>query len=207
MEYLDIYDEDMKHIGKEERGIVHRDALWHKTVHCWLYDKRGNIYFQIRKDEGTLYTTASGHVLAGETVKEGFGREVEEELGIKVDYDSATLVDIVKFTMDKLKKDGSLFRDRAFANVYVCDFNGKYNVFNFDDNELDGVVRVNAKDTLELLKKESGFIKGTVIKKENGINTAKRRNIYFEMFLVNAGETAVGKYGDVLKKVIKLTSK
>ena len=207
MEYLDIYDEDLNYIGKEERGIVHRDALWHKTVHCWLYDNRGNIYFQIRKDEGTLYTTASGHVLAGETVKEGFGREVYEELGINVDYDNATLVDVVKFTMDKLKKDGSVFRDRAFANVYVCDFNGRYNVFNFDDNELDGVVRINAKDTLDLLKNESGYIKGTVIKKENGINVARRRNIYFEMFLVNAGETAVGKYGDVLKKVIKLTSK
>ena len=40
MEYLDIYDENENYIGKEERGIVHRDALWHKTVHCWLYDKQ-----------------------------------------------------------------------------------------------------------------------------------------------------------------------
>ena len=77
MEYLDIYDENGKYLGKEERSIVHRDALWHKTVHCWLYDKEGNIYFQIRKDKEKLYTTASGHVQAGETVKEAFGREVK----------------------------------------------------------------------------------------------------------------------------------
>ena len=73
MEYLDIYDEEKKFLGTEERNIVHRDALWHNTVHCWLYDIEGNVYFQIRKEEEKLYTTASGHVLAGETIKEAFG--------------------------------------------------------------------------------------------------------------------------------------
>lgn len=72
MELLDIYDEKGNHIGVEERNIVHRDALWHKTVHCWLYDKKGNIFFQVRKDRGTLYTTASGHLQAGESIAEGF---------------------------------------------------------------------------------------------------------------------------------------
>lgn len=83
MEYLDIYDEDKNYLGKELRSVVHEKGLWHNTVHCWLYDKEGNIYFQIRKDEKTLYTTASGHVSAGETIKEAFGREVKEEIGIK----------------------------------------------------------------------------------------------------------------------------
>lgn len=45
MEYLDIYDEDKNYLGKEERNIVHEKALWHNTVHCWLYNKNGNIYF------------------------------------------------------------------------------------------------------------------------------------------------------------------
>ena len=48
MEYLDVYDEEQNFIRREKRNIVHRDALWHKTVHCWLYDSDGNIYFQIR---------------------------------------------------------------------------------------------------------------------------------------------------------------
>ena len=55
IEYLDIYDESGSFLGKEKRDIVHKDALWHKTVHCWLYDSNGNIYFQIRKDEEKLY--------------------------------------------------------------------------------------------------------------------------------------------------------
>ena len=44
MEYLDIYDENGKFLGSEERSKVHKEALWHNTVHCWLYDKEGNVY-------------------------------------------------------------------------------------------------------------------------------------------------------------------
>lgn len=206
MEYLDIYDENSNYLGKEERGIVHRDALWHNTVHCWLYDKDGNIFFQIRKDEGTLYTTASGHVLAGETIKEGFGREIKEEIGISIDYEQAILVDIVKFVLDKIKKDGSVFRDRAFANVYICRYDNDYSDFNFDKNELDGVVVVNAKETLKLLEKEKGTIPGTKVYLENDEIKTMHVDVEFHDFLVNNGETAITKYGDVLKKVVEATS-
>ena len=118
MEFIDYYDEEGNYLGKETRDVVHRDALWHNTVHCWLYDMKGNIYFQIRKEEGTFYTTASGHVQASESVKEGFFREIKEEIGIEVNYENAILVDVVKFVLDRENKDGSMFRDRAFSNVY-----------------------------------------------------------------------------------------
>lgn len=205
MEYLDIYDEEKNYLGKEERNIVHRDALWHNTVHCWLYDNEGNIYFQIRKEEGKLYTTASGHVLAGETIKEGFGREIKEEIGIKVDYEQAEFVNIYNFIMDKEKKDGTIFRDRAFSNVYVCIFNGNIGEFNFDENEVLGLIKIDARKTLELLSQEQGSISATIIKKQENKNIAEPKIITFKDFLVNKGETAIGKYGDVLKKVIELT--
>ena len=193
MEYLDIYDENHNYLGKEERSIVHRDALWHNTVHCWLYDNQGNVYFQIRKDEGKLYTTASGHVLSGETVKQGFGREIREEIGLKINYEEANLVNVNKFVIDLVKKDGSLFRDRAFSNVYVYEYDGNDKDFNFDENELQGLVKVNAKEAMELFKKYADT------------NTIENKEISFEDFLVNKGETAVGKYGDILNKVIELT--
>ena len=206
MEFLDYYDKDGNYLGKEDRNIVHRDALWHKTVHCWLYDEKGNVYFQIRKDEGTLYTTASGHVLAGETVKEGFGREISEEIGINIDYEKAELVNIVNFVLDKEKSDGTMFRDRAFANVYVCLFKDSDDSFNYDEEELSGLVKVDAKETLALLTKEEGKINGVVITKTENGNTVLEKEIDFKDFLVNKGETALGKYGEVLNKVIELTS-
>lgn len=206
MEYLDIYDENKNYLGKEERNVVHREALWHNTIHCWLYDKEGNIYFQIRKEEEKLYTTASGHILSGETIKEGFGREIKEEIGIDIDYNKALFVNVYKFIMDKKKNDGSIFRDCAFSNVYVCEFNGKIEDFNFDKNEVIGLVKINAKETLNLLEKETGQINGIVIKNANNENYFEEKIISIQDFLVNKGETAIKKYGDVLTKIIEITN-
>ena len=205
MELLDIYDEEGNYIGIEDRKVVHRDALWHKTVHAWLYDREGNVYFQIRADEGTLYTTASGHLQAGDTVEEAFAREIFEELGLKIDASDAIKVDVVKFVLDRENKDGTMFRDRAFANIYIDNFEDSITEFNFDPNEVKGVVKVNAKETLDLFTKEDGNIKGLEITEENGIIVSREKELTMKDFLVNKGETALGKYGDVLKKIIEVT--
>lgn len=206
MEYLDIYDEDGNFLGKEERSVVHRDALWHKTIHCWLYDKDGNAYFQIRKDKEKLYTTASGHVQAGETLEEAFAREIEEEIGYKIDYKKAKKIEMVKFSMDREEKDGSIFKDRAFANVYGCDFEGSLKDFDFQESELLGIVKMNAKEALEIIKMEKGSLEAQKCYKENHILKEVDTTISFEDFLVNKGETALGKYGNVLEFIVSETN-
>ena len=203
MEKLDIYNENGEFIGTEERKIVHEKGLWHKTVHCWLYDKEGNVFFQKRNDRGTLYTTASGHISAGESITEAFQREIKEEIGLTIDANDATLVNVVPFKMDRVKEDGSIFKDRAFANVYVDLYEGNYQDFTMDPNEVTAIVIVNAKETLELFQKENGTIEGKEITLENEMI---KRPIDFKEFLVNEGETALEKYGEVLKKVIELTN-
>lgn len=202
MEYLDIYDENGKFLGSEERSKVHKEALWHNTVHCWLYDSEGNVYFQIRKDKKKLYTTASGHVKSGETIKEAFGREIKEEIGYDVDYNKTKLIEINKFIMDREEDDGSIFRDRAFANVYACLFTGIMEEFDYQTEELEGIVKVNAKTTLEILKEEKGSLPGTKCYKENNEVKVIDTTISFADFLVNKGETAITKYGEVLKFII-----
>ncbi len=204
MEYLDIYDENGNYLGTEQRDIVHKKALWHKTVHCWLYDQSGNVFFQIRKDTGTLYTTASGHLKAGESISEGFAREIYEEIGVKIDASDAEMVGVIPFIMDKEMKDGSYFRDRAFSNIYVDLYEGNYADFSMDQDEVIGLVLVNAKEVLSLFQKESGSVRGIIIHLDH---TQEERDINFAEFLVNPGETAMSKYGEILKKVISLTSK
>ena len=203
MEKLDIYNENGEFIGTEERKIVHEKGLWHKTVHCWLYDKEGNVFFQKRNDRGTLYTTASGHISAGESITEAFQREIKEEIGLTIDANDATLVNVVPFKMDRVNEDGSIFKDRAFANVYVDLYEGNYQDFTMDPNEVTAIVIVNAKEALELFQKENGTIEGKEITLENEMI---KRPIDFKEFLVNEGETALEKYGEVLKKVIELTN-
>ncbi len=204
MEMLDYYDEFGNHLGKEDRKVVHRDGLWHKTVHCWLYDKNGNVFFQRRADKKTLYTTASGHLSAGESVKEGFGREIFEELGSKIDYEKASLCDVVVFTMDREEKDGSVFKDRVFANVYIYEYDQEYD-FNYDLNEVMELVKVSAKECLDLFIIGSGTIDGEIIKIVDGKIVCENKKIDFNEFLVNMGENALDKYGDVLNKIIEVT--
>lgn len=207
MEYLDIYNENGEHLGKEERGVVHKNALWHKTVHCWLFDSDGYVYFQIRHDEKTLYTTASGHIMAGETVEQGFAREIREEIGYDVPYNKAIHLETFKFYLDKIKKDGSEFHDRVFANIYACEFDGDISKFKYDPNELDGLVKVKADEAIDLFSKEEGQIDGFLIENRNGNNIIQPKRVDFKDFLVNNGETALGKYGDVLKGIIKILNK
>lgn len=107
--------------------------------------------------------------------------------------------------MDRLKNDGSIFKDRAFANIYALEFNDSMELFDFDESELSGIVKINAKETLEILKNEKGSLEGSICYKENGKIKIKQETIHFEDFLVNPGETAIGKYGNVLENIIKMT--
>lgn len=206
MEILDIYDENGNHIGCEDREVVHKNALWHKTVHCWLFDEDGYIYFQRRKEEGTLYTTASGHIKAGETVEQGFAREIFEEIGYKLDYNKAIKLDEFKFMLDKLKKDGTIFKDRAMANIFAYKFDGDLSKFNFDPEEVSGLVKVKPQDALDLFEKESGIIQGFEINFDGKINVMSHKVVDFNEFLVNSGETAIEKYGNVLRGILKITN-
>ena len=204
MEYLDYYDEDGNYLGYKSRDEVHKEGLWHNTVHCWLYEMDGSVYFQIRKDSGKFYTTASGHVLKGETIKDAFRREINEEIGLDIDSSDATLVDIVPWRMDKIK-NGSLFKDRAKANVYVDLFEGDLDSFKFDPNEVLGVVKVKAKDALNLFKNGKGEIEAEIMTTKDNKNVKISKLVSIDDFLVMEHETTYDKYKDVLNKVIEIT--
>ena len=153
-EYLDYYDEEGKYLGTATYDEIHEKGLWHNTVHCWLYTSDAKLMFQIRANRGTFYTTASGHVIAGETIPEAFHREIKEEIGLNLDTKGATFVAIVPWQMDKVK-DGKEWHDRAKANVYINLYEGDYTDFNMDPEEVSGIGVVSAQETLDLFNSPS----------------------------------------------------
>lgn len=202
MEYLDTYTENHEFVAAVPRDIVHQEALWHDTVHCWLYDEDGNVYFQERSDKHKLYTTASGHVKAGETIKEAFGREIKEEIGYDIPYEKAELIEINKFMMDREEEDGSFFRDRAFANVYACIFQDDFTKLDFLESEVSGIVRMQALEVKNLISDKVSKIEGLKLTKNNGALTTVAVTITKDDFLVNKGENIIEKYGKVLDFII-----
>lgn len=200
MEYLDYYDIDGNFLGTWTRDQVHSEWLWHNTVHCRLYTDDWKIFFQIRKDTGTFYTTASWHVLAWEDIKQAFHREVKEELWIDVDVSEAELVSIVEWRQDKIKSDGSEYHDRAKAHVYVNEYKWNFDDFSFDENEVAWVVLVNAQKVFDLFRNWKWKILATII------NDSGKEDGYVDIseFLVTSNETQISKYWAVLEKVIAL---
>ena len=204
MEYLDYYDEEGNYLGYKGRDEVHKEGLWHNTVHCWLYEMDVSVYFQIRSSSHKFYTTASGHVLKGESIKDAFRREINEEIGLNIDSSAATLVDIVPWRMDKMK-NGTLIKDRAKAHVYIDLFEGDINSFKFDPNEVLGVVKVKEKETLELFENGKGYIPAVIITIKDNKNVCENKLVNIDDFLVMKDENAYDKYKDVLNKIIEVT--
>lgn len=201
MEYIDAYDEEKNYLGKFSRDEVHTRGLWHNTVHCWLYNKKGDIYFQIRKDAGKYYTTASGHVLAGETINEAFGREVFEEIGIKVNYEDAKNLDVVTWKMEK-EKNGKPFIDHAWANVNLLDFEEENHEFHFDTSEVVGLAKMNAIEVLKLFEDKIETVKTIII---DEANHQVEKESTKEDFLVMPHETLIQKYGRILEAIKEKT--
>lgn len=204
-ELLDIYDEDGNFLGSEPRNKVHAEGLWHKTTHCWLIKEPNTIIFQMRSKHSRenpckLYTTASGHVSAGEDLKYSLEREVEEELGAKLNTENAVLIKSGKWTGDFKTTDGSDYHDRVFFNMYLLETDKDLTEFDFQEEEVDGVYELPIKETLELLKSEKGSIKAKGSSKENGQIIIKEYDITINDFLINPHEIGYKKYGYTLEK-------
>jgi len=87
-EIFDVVDEHDRVLGQAPRSVVHAQKLFHRAVHVFVFNSRGELLLQKRsaeKDEFPLrYTSsASGHLSAGETYESAGPRELEEELGLE----------------------------------------------------------------------------------------------------------------------------
>ena len=163
IEFLDVYDGNRNRIGTACRDVVHALGLWHNTVHCWVvWD--GKMVFQRRsrntgdKNAGKLYTTASGHVSAGETLEVAFAREVMQEVGLTIANPNP--MGVIVWVSDIRKKDGTIMVDRAYSNMFWAEHKGAIEDFRFDDGEVDGVVAIDLAEFLNWCSAEEGALEG-----------------------------------------------
>ena len=89
-EMLDYVDEHDRVLGQATRYEVHRRNLMHRSTHIMLINSNGEFFLQLRsmsKDNnpGLWDTSAAGHVDAGEGYLQCAVRELNEELGVKLD--------------------------------------------------------------------------------------------------------------------------
>jgi isopentenyldiphosphate isomerase len=106
------------------KSEAHRRGLWHRCFHCWVFGAGvGGPYLLVQRRSATkdtwpgyLDVTAAGHLAAGEEPLDGL-REVEEELGLRVDPGRLTPLGTRRAEQ---RIPGGL--DREFHDVFlICD--------------------------------------------------------------------------------------
>ncbi len=86
-EVFDVVDAEDRVVGQATRAEVHRDKLWHRAVHAWVFNQNGDVFLQKRslaKDmaPGCWDSSCSGHLDAGEDYDTAIVRELGEEIGV-----------------------------------------------------------------------------------------------------------------------------
>lgn len=90
-ELFDVVDASDRVIGQATRDQVHRERLWHRAVHAWVFSPAGEIFLQKRsqlKDTapGCWDSSCSGHLDSGEDYDAAVVRELGEEIGLHLTH-------------------------------------------------------------------------------------------------------------------------
>ena len=88
-ECFDVVNERDEVIRRATRREVHATGLWHRAVHVMVFDASGRVFLQKRsmlKDlsPGLWDSSCSGHLEAGEDYDQAAGRELAEEIGVRL---------------------------------------------------------------------------------------------------------------------------
>ncbi len=150
-ERIDVLDEAGKRTGAVVwKSEAHRRGLWHRCFHCWICTPatvEGGPFLlaQRRAPEkdtwpGRLDVTAAGHLAAGEEPLDGL-REVEEELGLRVD--PSRLVPLGTRRVELEIPGGT---DREFHDVFLLVDGTPPEDFRLQPEEVQTVLRIDLDD-------------------------------------------------------------
>jgi isopentenyldiphosphate isomerase len=157
-ELVDILDERGELTGEVAwKSEAHRDGLWHRCFHCWILAPEGPYLLIQRRASvkdtwpGYLDVTAAGHLAAGEKPLDGL-REVEEELGLRVDSDS-----LIPLGTRRIEQEIPQGHDREFHDVFMLLDSTPPSHLRLQTEEVDAILRLRLEDIPRLYADESVF--------------------------------------------------
>ncbi len=122
-ELLEVVDEVDRVIELRTRAEIHSRKVFHRAVHVFVQNKRGEIFLQKRshlKDShpGKWDSSASGHVDPGESYAQAAERELWEELWVRP---KESLVEVGKL-------NASEATDQEFIGIFQAEVQGRIRV-------------------------------------------------------------------------------
>ena len=102
MEYLDVFTKYGEPTGESiDRNIVHEKGMFHRSIHVWIVNSKGELLVQRRDSSKKTYpnmldTSFAGHVSSNEGLIEAVIREGKEELGLEIDLECLNYLFAIK---------------------------------------------------------------------------------------------------------------
>jgi isopentenyl-diphosphate delta-isomerase type 1 len=161
MEYFDVLDESGNSTGiTKPRTEVHKDGDWHRAVHIWILNDKNELLLQKRspnKDScpNMWDISSAGHVSAGQTSIEAAVREIEEELGIKIN--ETQLEYLFTYKIKNITNMGA-FINNEFDDVYLVKLNLDISKVEIQQEELAEIKFMHYKQFEEIAGKEKDIV-------------------------------------------------
>ena len=149
MELIDVLDTAGAPAGQRKpKSDVHRDGDWHRAVHVWIIRSDGRLLLQrrsVRKENnpGLWDVSAAGHISAGESAVESAIREVEEELGLRLE--PAELRHVATLTESSVLNAGT-YIDNEFHEIFVVYRDVDLRDLTLQESEVDEVKWVTVEE-------------------------------------------------------------
>ena len=143
MELLDVFDEKGNFTGvSKPRQEVHEEGLWHKIACVFIINSKGEVLMQKRSEfkmtnPNGWTCSASGHVDAGETSKQGAIREAKEEIGVDFSFNDLNVLD----------------SNLNLTRFYYVKCNESEDFFTIQESELSCVKWFDLDEVIQLIEK------------------------------------------------------
>lgn len=153
-EYFDVLDENGNKTGISKlRTEVHRDGDWHRAVHIWIINDKGDVLLQRRcesKDShpGMLDISCAGHLTAGDDSLSGAIRELKEELNLDVRPEELEFIKTIK----KGSRYTGTFINNEFDDMYILRTTKSINDMKFQEEEISEIFFVSYAKFKEMVK-------------------------------------------------------
>ena len=156
-ERVDVLDESGKLTGEAVwKSEAHRRGLFHRCFHCWVAgEDAGGPYLLVQRRDaakdtwpGYLDVTAAGHLQSGEEPVRGGLRELEEELGLRVEPER-----LVPLGTRRIEQEIPAGCDREFHDVFLLPDATPPQDLRLQEGEVEAVLRIGL-DEVEALGTE-----------------------------------------------------
>jgi len=147
-EFIDIVTIDGKPTGRSTlKSEIHSKGYYHNTAHIWFYTEEGEILLQQRAASKIIRpllwdVSVAGHIDAGETLKGGAIREIEEEIGLSIN--ESDLYKIGIFECFQSYENGII--DNEFHHTFICELKVGINTLIPQVSEVEGLKLITQEE-------------------------------------------------------------